>query len=804
MTQAQLIERQIEREAEMRGEGVARYLKHLNKSTEAGLPPGIRMLKMTVGKLSEAIGEWIVEVRTGKARKYAHVATAIELAGVDAVAYLAMRHAVNAVSGRVKVTNYAICLGTAIADEIEFAQFKAANPKMFSRIADKVEESSNAGYRTRVLHLMRRREGVQDVNWDKAAKLQVGTLLMELTIQATGIVEMVTLDEGRHNKAHHLVGTEKAREWMSKQHEYCQAMLPLYMPMLCKPNDWINPFQGGYLTHKMEMLKTPNHNYLSELENIEMPMVYRAVNALQNTSWRINKRVLEVLKHLWNIGGQRAGLPNKEPLPIPNKPHDIDANEEACKAWKKEATRIHTHNHRNLSKVSGVGQKIYLADKYAEEESFYFVWTLDWRGRAYPVGTLLHPQADDSGKALLEFSEGKPLGNSGWKWLAVQLANTFGEDKCSYADRIQWALDHDAEILEYARDPLSNQGWTEADSPFCFLATCFEWLGYRTHGNSHVCHLQVQVDGSCNGLQNFSGLLLDPVGGAATNLIPSEKPSDIYGIVATHAAAQMERDASKGIPEAKVLLGRYSRSWTKRNTMTFAYSVSQYGMKDQMMREIRDFTDGGGVMDFTDTDAFKTASYLASINMTAIENTVVAAAAAMDWLKEVAKLAASDGLPVWWTSPAGMPIQQNYMETLGQRVRCMCGGKRTEFIIQVDGKKINGRKQASSISPNVIHSFDAAHLMRTIGFGLDVGIKDFSFIHDSFGTHACDMDELSHQLREAFIEQYSDNLLGKFRDEIVEQLSRSGALEIVDKLPPLPPRGTLNLEEVRNSRYFFA
>lgn len=804
MEQAELIERQIEREEEMRGEGIARYLKNTANNPEAELPPGMRMLKHTVGKMSEAVTAWIADVRAGKARKYSHVANALQLCGVDAVAYLTMRHAINAVSGKVKVTSFAISLGTAISDEIEFAQFKAAHPDTFKRVAKKVEESSNSEYRTKVLHLIRRREGVQDLGWDKAGKLQIGTLLMELAIKSTGIVELVTLTEGHHNKAHHLVGTEKTRKWMSNQHEYCQAMLPLYMPMLCKPNDWISPFSGGYMTHRMDMIKTPNKNYLEELENLEMPMVYTALNALQGTAWRINRKVLEVLKDVWNIGDARAKLPNKDPLPVPNKPFDIDDNEESLKEWKKKAASIHTKNNRNLSKVSGVGQKIYLAEKYLEETEFFYVWTLDWRGRAYPVGTILHPQSDDSGKALIEFAHGKPLGALGWKWLAVQLANTWGEDKCSYQDRIKWATDNEALIIEYASDPLGNQGWMDADSPFCFLATCFEWAGYKKSGDAHICHLQIQVDGSCNGLQNFSGLLLDSEGGAATNLIPSEIPSDIYGIVAKRASEVMAKDAAAGKPEAKVLLGKYGRNWTKKNTMTYAYSVSQYGMTDQVMTDLRKFIEEGGALDLTDTDMFKTAAYLSSINRHAIETTVVAAKEAMDWLKEVARLAASDGLPVWWTSPSGLVIQQSYMDTLGQRVRCMCGGKRTEFIIQVEGTKINGRKQSAGIAPNYIHANDGAHLARTIGFGVAKGITDFSFIHDSYGTHACDMDLMSTLLRESFIEQYTPNLLEKFRTEIVTQLVNSGSQEIADQIPPIPAMGTLNLEDVRNSRYFFA
>ena len=35
-----------------------------------------------------------------------------------------------------------------------------------------------------------------------------------------------------------------------------------------------------------------------------------------------------------------------------------------------------------------------------------------------------------------------------------------------------------------------------ADKPFCFLAFCFEWLGYHENGDKHETHIPVSVDGS--------------------------------------------------------------------------------------------------------------------------------------------------------------------------------------------------------------------------------------------------------------------------------------------------------------------
>jgi DNA-directed RNA polymerase len=42
----------------------------------------------------------------------------------------------------------------------------------------------------------------------------------------------------------------------------------------------------------------------------------------------------------------------------------------------------------------------------------------------------------------------------------------------------------------------------------------------------------------------------------------------------------------------------------------------------------------------------------------------------------------------------------------------------------------------------------------------------FASVHDSYWTHACDVDEMSVILREAFIELHSQDILGRLRQEV--------------------------------------
>jgi DNA-directed RNA polymerase len=68
-------------------------------------------------------------------------------------------------------------------------------------------------------------------------------------------------------------------------------------------------------------------------------------------------------------------------------------------------------------------------------------------------------------------------------------------------------------------------------------------------------------------------------------------------------------------------------------------------------------------------------------------------------------------------------------------------------------------------------------------------------IHDSYGTHAHNTPKLAKLLREAFVEIYTENdVLAQFR---------SSALEVLDEVPEPPKRGTLDLNQVLDSKYFF-
>lgn len=799
---ATLRDRQIALEEESLTLGVERYRKERERQDEADSGPGRRLVTESIKPLSVAIETFVSEARNGKpGKKHTAVRWAEKFPATE-LAYITVRHCLNAISNRdTRVQSVAEAIATSIEDSINYSRFREVSPGLYKHIQDVLKKSTSQRHSRNVMEAAVRRTEVDQFAFPGHDGIHFGMKMVELFIESTGFGELfLDSSHGKDRRRTLLRGTQQVLDWLDKAHDAAAHFSPVRMPMLVLPAPWVSSKGGGYLTDAgglVPLVRTRNKSYLRELGNVDMPAVYESVNAIQGTAWKVNTAVLTVMRDAWEAGGGIAGLPSRDLIELPGLPaFDMDAfkieQPEEFKAWKRKRADIYEENARSTSQRVSAAQKIALATRFAPEAAIYFPHSLDFRGRVYPVPGTLNPQGDDQAKALLAFANGKPLGSSGARWLAIHVANLFGVDKVPFAERMQWVHDNEDRILDSALDPLDGQRfWTEADSPWSALAACFEWAGYKMQGSEYVSHIPIALDGSCNGLQNFSAMLRDPVGGVATNLIPQERPADIYMQVKHVAEARIKKEAEGGCPMAARWDGRLTRDIVKRPVMTLPYGVTKAGMRGQIMEKMGAARDKG---------AHEEASYLAGVLWDAIGEVVIAARVAMDWLKGAAKVAAKGDMPVSWTTPAGFPVLQEYRESTEERIHTHVGGRVVRISANVEGTKLDSRRQALGISPNFIHSCDASHLMLTVCTALDNGIADFAMIHDSFGTHAADTDILAASLRAAFVEQYTREVLTDFRNELDTQLPADIAVD----LPELPPCGDLDLSRVEQSAYFFA
>lgn len=101
----------------------------------------------------------------------------------------------------------------------------------------------------------------------------------------------------------------------------------------------------------------------------------------------------------------------------------------------------------------------------------------------------------------------------------------------------------------------------------------------------------------------------------------------------------------------------------------------------------------------------------------------------------------------------------------------------------------------------LLRSNAAAPLGMYVVMARNHGIRHFALVHDSYGTVAADVDLMGRCLRQAFIDLYTlHDPLEDFRVDIYLHLSE----ENVKQLPPVPPKGNLDLTQVAESDFFFA
>lgn len=276
-----------------------------------------------------------------------------------------------------------------------------------------------------------------------------------------------------------------------------------------------------------------------------------AINVQQAVHWRINRPLLDWTRRLIAL--------------IKTRP--ANAVDKSLSEWIKDTLYRPTKGTRKAFKQSAAFLDSPLAsralddlcpsDPRQEPPAFYLPWKADHRGRIYAETPWLTPQGGDLQRALLEFARGQVLDESGVRALrrhGANLASTKGVKNdlgitgrtrpvVTLEERERWTLDHEAEILASAADPLSEPFWREvADEPMQFLAFCLAYRQWKQHPEAPI-HLPVQIDGTCNGIQHIAALTGDQVLAKAVNVLPSADglPADIYSELAEAALTTLGR-----------------------------------------------------------------------------------------------------------------------------------------------------------------------------------------------------------------------------------------------------------------------
>ncbi len=121
---------------------------------------------------------------------------------------------------------------------------------------------------------------------------------------------------------------------------------------------------------------------------------------------------------------------------------------------------------------------------------------------------------------------------------------------------------------------------------------------------------------------------------------------------------------------------------------------------------------------------------------------------------------------VIWTTALGLPVVQPYRKTKKRQVST---AMQTVFIHDpLSNSEVSPAKQASAFPPNFIHSLDATHMILTALECHAAGLT-FASVHDSYWTHAADIDTMSDMIRETFVRLHSQDILHRLREEFLER-----------------------------------
>lgn len=865
---------QLQLEEEMFNGGIRRFeadqQRQIASGNESDTAWNRRLLSELIAPMAEGIQAYKEEYE-GKKGRAPRALAFLQCVENEVAAYITMKVVMDMLNTDVTLQAISMSIAERIEDQVRFSKLEGHAAKYFEKVKKSLKASRTKSYRHahNVAVVAEKSVAAKDADfdrweaWPKDTQLQIGTTLLEIleaSVFYNGEPVFVRAMRSFGGKTiYYLQTSETVGQWIAAFKEHVAQLAPAYAPCVVPPRPWKSPFNGGFHTEKVASrvrLVKGEREHVRKLTAKQMPKVYKAINALQNTQWQVNKEVLAVAEDVIRLD-LGYGVPSFKPLidkenkpanPVPVEFQHLRGRElkemlseeqwHAFINWKGECARLYTAETKRGSKSAAVVRMIGQARKYSAFESIYFVYAMDSRSRVYAQSSTLSPQSNDLGKSLLRFTEGRKIDSSeALKWFLVLGANLWGWDKKTFDVRQSNVLDGDFQDMcrDIAADPLTFTQWAKADEPYQFLAWCFEYSRYLDALDEGTqaefeTHLPVHQDGSCSGIQHYSAMLRDEVGAKAVNLKPSDAPQDIYGAVAQVVISKnaLYMDAEEGTTftsgsltlsgsDLRAMASAWdsvgiTRGLTKKPVMTLPYGSTRLTCRDSVIDYIVDLEEKEAQMaiaegraanrvhpfdDNGDLTPAKAYNYMTALIWPSISEVVKAPVVAMQMIRKLARFAAKRNEGLEYPLPTGFILKQKIMATEMLRVRtCLMGD--IKMSLQVETDVVDETAMMGAAAPNFVHGHDASHLILTVCHLVDEGVTSIAVIHDSFGTHADNTAKLRHALKSEMVGMYSEgNALQKLLDEHENRW-------LVDTGIEVPEQGSFDLNEIMNSDYCFA
>ena len=336
------------------------------------------------------------------------------------------------------------------------------------------------------------------------------------------------------------------------------------------------------------------------------------------------------------------------------------------------------------------------------------------------------------------------LTESGLRYLKIDIANCYGLDKKSYQERIDYVNQNTIEDL------IQNE--ENAESIYEYRNAIEAYIEATELGKpvEHITYL----DCTNQALQLYAVLTSCKDTAYLCNISSGDELTDAYGELAN---AMNELTG----------LDIFDRNNCKKALMT-----TLYGKMDGESEIIKYFLENGIVYDDKITD-----EELKTTFQTAMRVIAPHAMRAMDVLQS---LNHAEIDTYYWTMPDGFKVKYDVKST--QKLDISCKTKSgVKFHFDRDVQIYKGSEFNRGMSPNVIHSVDgyvAREMIRRMTRPCAKFNRNYpafiTSIHDAFGTHPNNAEEMTYHYTNIMCELNESNLL----QDIMSQISGKNMLSI--------------------------
>ena len=344
---------QTQFEQTMLKQGKARFHRQEQKAKEKNQysrrPSSQILIQKHIEIYAQKIEEFVHQAMEGHAGKKSLAATFLIDLDVKVIASIASRCIFDLLYDKPSLRKLSSAIGQLIQTEREFQHFFEQAPRSFQIVMQNLTKQ-NMGTRLKryVLDRIAREQGLTVKEMDASEMILVGSKLVELFIEATGLVTLEKVQTKKHFKNCILL-TPDGLSFIEKVNKRLESLKPVWGPIPELSRPWKGLRDGGFHQLSVPFVRTRSKLHRALLEGHPMPKVYDAINALQETPWCVNRRVLDVALALRDRGLEIAGLPEKYDPEVHGRPED----------WKKESHSKYEEGMKHMMKNFECGRTLY-------------------------------------------------------------------------------------------------------------------------------------------------------------------------------------------------------------------------------------------------------------------------------------------------------------------------------------------------------------------------------------------------------------------------------------------------------------